>query len=256
MADKVWVFDLDGTMMKTDFYVKPAEEACVEIKRVLGDRSPALAEIKRRHAELDKQMIYMKNPDTGRLYYYTKSRFPTSLCKIYEILCKEIGIDLNVQVIRRLYSVGLQAFRQDRYARKIKPEAFLVAKFLKEKGDILLIVTKGDKKIQGDKIRALKKAGLLKHFDHVFIPIDSKYSDFKLIKSRYKGSAYYSVGDTYADDIIPAIKAGFRGIWIPYEFNWKEMGRVKQINRRRSKRRSKRLGNLMEIVENYHKLRS
>ena len=254
MADKVWVFDLDGTMMKTDFYVKPTEEACVEIKRALGDRSPTLAEIKRRHAVLDKQMIYMKNPDTGRLYYYTKPRFPTSLCKTYEILCKEAGIELNVQVIRRLYGIGLQAFRQDRYIRKIKPEAFLVAKFLKERGDTLLIVTKGDKKIQGDKIKALKKAGLLKYFEFVFIPIDSKYSDFKLIKSRFKGVGYYSIGDTYADDIIPAIKAGYRGIWIPYEFNWKEMGKVKQINRRRSKRKSKRFGNLMEIVENYTRL--
>ncbi|MBU6142161.1 HAD family hydrolase, partial [Patescibacteria group bacterium] len=251
---KVLVFDLDGTMMKTDFYVKPTEEACVEIKRALSDHSPTLAEIKRRHAELDKQMIYMKNPDTGRLYYYTKPRFPTSLCKIYEILCKEAGIDLNVQVIRRLYSIGLQAFRQDRYVRKIKPEVAHVLKFLKEKGDTLVIITKGDKKIQGDKIKALKKAGLLKYFDAVFIPIDSKYSDFKLVKSRYKGSSYYSIGDTYADDIIPAIKAGYRGIWIPYEFNWKEIGKVKQINRRRSKRMSKRYSNLIEIVENYDKL--
>ena len=254
MAGKVFVWDLDGTAMNSDFYVKPTEEACVEIMRVLGDKSPTLAEIKRRHAELDKQMIYMKNQDTGRLYYYTKARFPTSLCKIYEILCRETKSELNVQVIRNIYKIGLKAFRQDRYIRKIKPQAFLLAKFLKDKGDTLVIVTKGDKSIQGDKIRALKKAGLLRYFDAFFIPIDSKYGEFKLIKSRYKGTAYYSIGDTYADDIVPAIKAGYSGIWIPYEHNWKEIGKVKQIDRKRSKRKSRRFANLIEIKENYHRL--
>ena len=254
MASKVWVFDLDGTLMNSDFYVKPTEEACVEIMRALGDQSPTMAEIKRRHAELDKQMIYMKNQDTGRLYYYTKPRFPTSLCKIYEILCKESGSELSVQVIRKLYKIGLKAFKQDRYIRKIKPQAFLVAKFLKEKGDTLVIVTKGDRTIQGDKIRALKKAGLLKYFDDFLIPIDSKYGDFKLIRTRYKADAYYSVGDTYFDDIVPAIKAGYLGTWIPYQFNWKEIGKIKKIDRKRSKRKSRRFLNLMEIIENYHKL--
>lgn len=254
MAGKVWVFDLDGTIMNSDFYVKPTQEACVEIMEALGDKSPTLAEIKRRHAELDKQMIYVKNPDTGRLYFYTKARFPTSLCKIYEILCKETCSELNVQVIRKLYKIGLKAFRQDRYIRKIKPEAHLIAKFLKEQGDTLVIVTKGDKRIQGDKIRALKMAGLLKYFEAYFIPIDSKYNDFKLIRSRFKGKAYYSIGDTYADDIVPAIKAGYFGIWIPYQYNWKEMGKLKQIDRKRSKQKSCRYSNLMEIKENYHKL--
>lgn len=254
MAGKVLVFDMDGVILKSDFYVKPTEEACVEIMRALGDKSPTLAEIKRRHADLDKQMVYMKNPDTGRLYFYTKARFPTSLCKIYEILCKESGSELSVQVIRKLYRIGLKAFRQDRYIRKIKPEAILIAKFLKEQGDTLVIVTKGDMRIQGDKIRALKKAGLLKYFDAFFIPIDSKYGDFKLVRSRFKGDAYYSIGDTYADDIVPAIKAGYFGIWIPYEFNWKEIGKINQINRKRSKHKSRRFSNLMEIKENYHKL--
>lgn len=254
MADKVWVFDMDGTVMKSDFYVKPTEEACVEIMRILGDKSPTLAEIKRRHAELDKQMIYMKNQATGRLYYYTKARFPTSLCKIYEILCKEAGLDLDVQVMRKLYRIGLKAFRQDRYIRKIMPQARLVAKFLKDKGDTLVIVTKGDRGIQGDKIRALKKIGLMKYFDEFLIPVDSKYGDFKLIKARYEADAYYSVGDTYLDDIVPAIKLGYTGIWIPYEYNWKEIGKIKKIDRKRSKRNSRRFANLMEIIENYDKL--
>jgi len=254
LANKVWVFDLDGTLMNSDFYEKPTEEACTEIMRALGDRSPVFSEIKRRHAELDKQMVYAKNPDTGRLYLYSKQRFPTSLVKIYEILCKETGADLNVQVTRRLYLIGLKAFKEERYIRKIKPQAFSVAKFLKEQGDTLVILTKGDKRVQGDKKRALKKAGLLRYFDDFLIVPDSKYAYLKLIKSRYEGLAYYSVGDTYKDDIMPAIKAGYFGLYIPYSLNWKEKGKFKIIEQMRSKKNSNHYDHLIEIVEKYKHL--
>lgn len=254
MASKVWVFDLDGTLMNSDFYQKPTEEACTEIMRALGDKSPSFAEIKRKHGELDKRMVYLRNPDTGKLYLYTKQRFPTSLVKIYEIFCKETGIDMSVPVTRRLYAIGLKAFKEERYIRKIKPQSFSIAKFLKEQGDILVILTKGDKRVQGDKKRALKKAGLLKYFDDFIIAPDSKYAYFKLIKSRYEGSSYYSVGDTYKDDIMPGIKAGYFGIYIPYLLNWKEVGKFKRIEQGRSKKNSNHYDNLMEIVEKYRYL--
>jgi FMN phosphatase YigB (HAD superfamily) len=254
VANKVWVFDLDGTLMNSDFYKKPAEEAYAEIMRALGDKSPSFAEIKSRHNDFDKAMIYVKNPSTGKLYLYSKQRFPTSLVKFYEMLCKEAGAETDFSLMRKLYNIGLKAFKEERYIRKIKAQAFTVAKFLKGKGDTLLVLTKGDKRVQGDKRRALKKAGLLKYFDDFIIAPDSKYGFFKLIRSRYKGDAYYSIGDTYADDILPAIKAGYFGVYIPFSLNWKEIGKFKRIERRRSKKNSNRYDNLVEIAEKYDHL--
>lgn len=254
MANRLLVVDLDGTLMNSDFYRKPTHEACVLIMRKLGAHSPTLNEIKRRHNELDKAMIYQKDPDTGCLYYYTKKRFPMSLVKIYEALCEEACVEPSLKIRNQLFSLGKMAFDQSRYVRKIKPEAFPFAKFYKEQGDILVILTKGDVQVQGDKRRALKKSGLLKYFDAFIVVTDSKYRYFKIIKSRYPGRRCYSIGDTYADDIGPSIKAGYIGFWIPSDGNWKEDGRLKRIDRARSKRHSKRFSHLMETVEKYNSL--
>ncbi len=254
MANRLLVVDLDGTLMNSDFYQKPKHEACVLIMRKLGDCSPTLNEIKRRHSKLDRTMIYQKDPDTGCLYYYTKKRFPMSLVRIYEILCGEAGVEPSLKARNELFEIGQKAFDQSRYIRKIKPEAFLFAKFHKEQGDILVILTKGDGRVQNDKKLALKKAGLLKYFDAFIVVTDSKYRYFKIIKSRYPGRRCYSVGDTYADDIGPSIKAGYIGFWIPSDGNWKEDGRLKRIDKARSKRHSKRFSHLMEAVEKYHSL--
>lgn len=252
MANRAWVFDLDGTLMDTlDLYRKPAEEAYTLIMRKLSSHPPSFNEIKSRHGALDKEMVYQKDPDTGKAYLYTKKRFPTSLVKIYEILCKEAGLEPSFSVMRQIYRIGLKAFNQERYRRKIKPQAFSIAKFLKEKGDTLVILTKGDKRIQGDKRRALQKAGLLKYFEEFIIVPDDKAEAFRMIMHRYAGEKYYSVGDTYMADIMPAIRHGYFGIYIPSPANWMEIGKLKRIERRRSKNRSNKYGNLMEIAEKY-----
>ncbi|MBI4992463.1 MAG: HAD family hydrolase [Candidatus Harrisonbacteria bacterium] len=252
MANRVWVFDLDGTLMDTlDLYRKPAEEAYTLIMRKLGDHSPSFNEIKERHSILDKEMIYQKDPDTGKLYLFTKKRFPTSLVKIYEILCKEAGIEPSFLVMRKIYRIGLKAFNQERYRRKIKPQAFMIAQFLKKRGDILFILTKGDRRIQGDKRRALKEAGLLKFFKAFIIVPDDKGPALKSIKETYPDNERYCIGDTYKADIMPGIKWGFFGVYIPSNANWMEVGRLKWIEQQRSKRRSNRYANLMEIAEKY-----
>ena len=255
MANRVWVFDLDGTLMDTlDLYRKPAEEAYTLIMRKLGDHSPSFNEIKDRHSLLDKEMVYQKDPDTGKPYLYTKNRFPTSLVKIYEILCKEAGFEPSFSVMRKIYRIGLKAFNRARYRRKIKSQASLIVQFLKKQGDILLILTKGDKKIQGDKRRALKEAGLLKFFKAFIVVPDDKEPALRSIREEYPDDDLYCVGDTYGADIMPGIKWGFFGVYIPSNANWMEVGRLKKIERNRSKKKSRRFANLMEIAENYASL--
>lgn len=259
MADKVWVFDLDGTLMDTlDLYRKPCEKAYALIMEILGEKSPPLSEIKRRQRELDKDLIYSINPLTKKPYLYIKRRFPTSFVEIFKILCQEAGLELSAADERRYYNqlfkIGMETFKKERYKRKIKPQVLPLVKFLRNQGDTLVILTKGDKGVQGDKRRVFKEVGLLAYFKEFIIVDDKKDRAFKDIRQRYPAIDYYSVGDTYSWDILPAIKLGYFGIYIPSLANWMEMGKLKRIECRRSKVKSKRYESLIEIKEKYEYL--
>ena len=209
MADKVWVFDLDGTLMDSiDLYRKPSEKAYALLLEVFGDDSPTLSEIKTRHRILDKKLIYQINPLTKKPYLYTKQRFPTSFVEVYKVLCRELNKDFNFGIAKKLYRIGLETFKKERYKRKIKSEALPLVKFLHNQGDVLVILTKGDKTVQGDKRRVLKQIGLLRYFKEFIIVDDNKENAFRDIQRRYKAKRYFSIGDTYGWDILPAIKLG------------------------------------------------
>lgn len=255
MANKVWVFDLDGTLMDTlDLYRKPLERGHALIMEVLGEKSPPLSEIKLRHGILDKELIYRINPLTKKPYLYTKKRFPTSFVEIYKVLCREANLDAEYEIERKLYQIGLETFRKERYRRKIKPQVLPLVKFLLSQGDMLIILTKGDKGVQGDKRRVFKEVGLLRYFKEFIIVDDKKDCALREIRQKYPASHYYSVGDTYSWDILPAIKLGYFGIYIPSLANWMEIGKLKRIERRRSKVKSNRFESLIEIKEKYRSL--
>jgi len=262
MAKRVWVFDLDGNCMDSlDLYRKPIARAASLIIETLGAKAPSEHEIRIRHNKLQKAMVYETNPQTRKPYFYTKSRFPTSLVKMYRILCEEAGIKVNEKIAKQIFSIGFEVFNKKRYLRKIKPSLLPLCKFLKRRGDVIIILTKGDKEVQGDKREALRKAGILKYCDSRYFPDgfiiaeDTKDKYFKEIREKYgEEMLYYSVGDTYADDIAPALKLEYFGIYIPSHFNWKEIGKLKAINRQRNKKRSNKYHDLSEIRRKYEYL--
>jgi len=255
LPKRVWVFDLDGTLMDTtDLYNRPIEKASVLIIEALGDKSPSLQEIKIRQNKIDCGLLRAINPLTKRPYLYAKQRFPTSFVETYKELSRELGVNTNCAIERRLYSIGLETYDKKQYMRKIKPCTLPLAKFLHHKGDVLLILTKGDRRIQGDKRRVLEKMGIMKYFKEFIIAPDKKDQAFKEIMRCYRGDRYYSIGDTYKADIVPAIKAGYFGIYIPSHLNWLEFRKLGRIEKLRSKQHSNHYSSLIEIKEKYNHL--
>ena len=262
MANKVFVVDVDGTVMNTlDFYRKAIEEACSLIIEVLGSKAPSEHEIKIKHNKIQQEMVYEINPKIGLPFFYSKDKFPTSLVRIYRILCKEAGMETNKRIEEQLFSIGFKVFNKKRYLRKIKPSLLPLCKFLIKRGDIIIFLTKGDEEVQGDKKEALRKAGILKYCDSRYFPDgfiiakDAKEKHFREIRKKYGiGKIYYAVGDTYFDDIAPALLEGYFGIYIPSPFNWKEVGKLSEINHKRDKKRSNRYRDLSEIRRKYEYL--
>lgn len=257
---RVWVFDLDGILMDTGVLYRKSQELAFElIIESLGDRAMTLKEISSRQHLIDCKLAHCINPRTEKLYAYTKYRFPTSLVLTYEILCKEVGLKPKESVKKKLYKIGLSTFDKRKYPKLIKPHALSVFKFLHSRGDIIYVLTKGDKEIQGDKREVLKKIGFGKYWKGFRIAPNAKRGDFRFIAKKYirkykKATHLFSIGDTYEADIGPALKEGYFGIYIHSVGNWLEIGKLAKIELKRDKKRTRHYSNIIEVKEKYQTL--
>ncbi|MDE2001235.1 MAG: HAD family hydrolase [Patescibacteria group bacterium] len=258
----VWVFDLDDTLMRTALlYERMIIRAYHFITRHhLRDHAPTLAQFKQKQKEIDSDLRRRINPVTKEPYYYAMERFPLSLVETYEYFCAQERLKPLFEVSKGVDDIGYGVYLTVReYMKYVKPEARTLLPFLRGRGDVLVLLTKGDPRVQMKKIKALKRLGLLKYFPDHFIVRDKNREIFRKIKRRFRGfGAYISVGNEYPSDIEPAIGAGYFGIYIPISSAdpWHQ-GKMDKIEEARDKDHSTRYDSLGEIrrKDNYNRSR-
>jgi len=83
----------------------------------------------------------------------------------------------------------------------------------------LVLVTKGDLL---DQERKLRKSGLHNCFHHIEILSDKKEENYqKLLQNiSIEPKAFMMVGNSLKSDVIPALKLGAWGVYIPYHTSW------------------------------------
>lgn len=248
-----WLFDLDDTLKLTVHdYAKPILDACWFIIETLKASAPHVTAIVNLENEIDKQRVKEIDSVTKRPFGFSMERFPGSLVETYRQLCLRAGKNPQPEVERKLYKIGLQAFNPARYKNDIFPDAIPVLEFLRSKGDQLLLLTKGDKRVQGPKLAALD-AG--KRFIRVRI-VENKTSEIFCEMARsFEGYRLFSIGDNYDSDIAPAFKSGlpWRGVWIPLE-TWDTVGNLSEIRARVDWSRCIELRSLREFIERYEEI--
>ncbi len=251
------VFDLDDTLMDTAVvYFKAIDEACryMMSNAVFGDQSPTLAKLKQKQLEIDAALRTKIDPNTKKPYYYSRDRFPLSLVNTYKYFCKELGIETDHMVEKKLFKIGESVYlKVGEYAKYFKPEAAKVLSFLYEKGNILMLLTKGDRSVQSRKIRAMERLGLKKFFTKIRVVKDKNQGIFRKLRKGHSDKLLFSVGNEYPSDIEPAIKEGFFGVYIPSLAVW-EKGKMEKIEEMRDKCHSNRYDDLLEIKRKYEYL--
>lgn len=253
--NKLFVFDLDDTLMdNVHDYAKPILDAAWFIVQTLGSRAPHVSKIIAMEQELDLRRINEINPDTGKPYLYSMERFPGSLVETYNEICRQANVVVRKRTQQDLYGIGLNAFAKEMHFQNIKPHAQAVVKFLYNQHDHLILCTKGDERVQKNKIAALSYAGIHAFFSDTII-VDQKTPDlFARLATRYSGVCY-SVGNSYDSDIAPALAApGFRGILIPVE-TWESIGKMDETKTRLDTDKVVHvLDNLAQIIDIYPRL--
>lgn len=214
---KFFIFDLDDTLMWNEFtYSLATIEFMQYILEIFEHRAPFVGDIAQMIAETSHRLIKEINPTTGLSYGFSMNRFPDTLVRGYKTLCENGWGEYQDCHADHIRDIGMRAFDEAIYRKQgMVPGALEVLIFLRNQGDRLVLLTKGDSQVQKRKIRAL---GLKHWFEKIQI-VESKTSEtFKQLTQDQPFS--YSVGNSFSSDIRPALDAGCCAIFIPC-FTWR-----------------------------------
>ena len=190
------IFDADDTLWFTEPLYDDARAECRQIVESVGFDGAAW--------EAAQRVIDVANVATFGL---SIDRFPTSCVQAYLQLAGETS---SPEIKTNLYSTAQHVF--DRFA----PVADGVPEILEELCHVvrLVLLTKGVTWVQE---RRLKDARLEAVFSRVYI-VEEKTSDAfatVLTEDGRDSSFAWSIGNSLASDINPALQLGLNGIWIP-----------------------------------------
>jgi len=209
MANKTWIFDYDDTLATNQHYYTFAQLRFVEwVIQNIGMRAPDGHSTLNRIAEIDKKSV-----EKGG---FAIERFPSSLKETYRVICQDFRIIPSEEDLQRAYDIGMQAYDKEEWKRKGLVEgAEQTLDFLLGKGDELMLLTKGDRKIQEAKLEATRCKKWFGEKIYIVGRKDEK-EILKVVGDRNK-SRVWLVGNSIKSDINPGLEAGINVIYIPCE---------------------------------------
>jgi len=208
--NKTFIFDYDDTLAwnQHDYSYAQLEFIRWIIFEKLWPNAPDLQYIINLEVKIDN-----KNVETMG---FSMERFPTSFQQTYEAICKEKNINCDEDDLKKAYELGMLAFDEKRWKKLGLVEgAEETLDFLVEKEDELILLTKGDLKIQEKKINA---TDCQKWFGkEIYIVPQKDAGVINNVVGKRDKSKLWHVGNSARSDISPALEAGIKMIYIPCE---------------------------------------
>lgn len=193
------VFDGDDTLWSTELlYDRARDEARAEVARSGLDGE----EWERLERKIDVENV--------RHFGFSIERFPTSCVQAYESVARAGGVPVDAQLRERVRSAAGAVFRQD---PPLMPGARETLHNLRARGVKLALLTKGDHDLQ---LRRVERSGLADLFDVIHIVEEKPPAAFRdiVLELEAKPKDSWSVGNSVRSDILPAVEAGLRAVWI------------------------------------------
>jgi len=193
------VFDGDDTLWSTEYlYDRARDEARAEVFRS-GLNGDDWEQLERR---IDVENV--------RQFGFSTERFPTSCVQAYEALAQVSNMRLDPEVLQRIRSAASAVFNQD---PPLMAGARETLQILRARAVKLALLTKGDHDLQA---RRVERSGLADFFDTIHIVPEKPPATFRDIVAelRVEPNDTWSVGNSVRSDILPAIEAGLRAVWI------------------------------------------
>lgn len=141
---------------------------------------------------------------------YSPERFPTSCLEAYEQLRETDGRPLRLELRGLIRSAARSVFNR---AAELVPDARETLSLLRADGIRMALLTKGDLAVQR---RRIDDSGLAGYFDLIRIVSTKTPDDIQALVTelRVPKDGAWMVGNSIRSDVLPAIEAGIRAIWL------------------------------------------
>ncbi len=194
------VFDGDDTLWRTEPLYDEARSQTRRIVEASGLDGAAWEERERR---IDVENV--------AAYGYSMERFPTSCVQAYVEICRSAERAPESAIAERIRQAARSVFERN---PPIAPGARETLRRLRARGARLALLTKGDRALQA---RRIEHSGLRKFFDVIAIVADKSPAAILDVVAALGVDAHdaWMVGNSMRSDVLPAIEAGLRAIWIP-----------------------------------------
>jgi putative hydrolase of the HAD superfamily len=198
MSERVVVFDGDDTLWFVEHLYDEARDAARSVVVDAGLDGVAWEELQRK-VDLENVLTMGTDP----------ARFPLSCVQAYTSVATADGASIDDTVLRSVREAAQQVFR---WAARVNEHAIPVLAELRTEFRLGLL-TKGAPEVQR---RRIVDACLSDAFDLIAVVPNKSAAEFRVLLAELGGDprSSWSVGNSVASDINPALEVGMRAVWI------------------------------------------
>lgn len=193
------VFDGDDTLWSTEQLYDEARSAAADVVLEAGLDATEWDSLERR---IDVENV--------AAFGHSVERFPTSCVQAYYELCRETRRAADSSLAQRVREAAGTVFTR---RAPLIPGAIETLSAFRARGHRLALLTKGDEAVQKQRI---EQSGLHHYFDVVRIVPDKSADVIKAVVASLGVDARsaWMVGNSVRSDVLPALDAGLRAVWI------------------------------------------
>lgn len=198
-------FDADDTLWDNEIFFRQSEH---EFCKLINEFSPKLTE--------REIMPILFDTEVGNLSIYGFG-IKSFVLSAIETAGKLLKNEVPYSIVKRITEIGREQLMQP---ISLLADVKATLTELKSEGKYrLILATKGDLLDQESKIN---RSGLAKYFDHTIVMSDKQDKDYiKMMKDlNCNPEKLIMVGNSFKSDILPVVKLGGYGIYIPYHTTW------------------------------------
>lgn len=204
------IFDLDDTLIHCNKYFHKAVDAfCSNMNNWFSKYNIGLLEIKSKQQEIDIERVIREG--------FADTHFSTSLIDTYCYFSKETGRNKDKKEEQWINEIGESAYEKD---LECYPSMIDVLNCLKEQGHNLYLYTAGNPIIQKRKIERVNIGDYFEERIFVTPHKNAQVLEGIIKKERLDKQNTWMIGNSMKSDIMPAVEAGIKAIYIPGLFEW------------------------------------